>query len=905
MSRFLFILVLVIGLVSSVFAQKDIDQKTLYKMSQEAFDKEAFATALPLLLKYDSLYPGDYEIRYRIGACYLNSEFERTKAIPYIEEALNADRKALPSIAFKDLGGLYHLAYRLEESAEMYREYMKMEPVERQQIEHLLYSLETAKVLMHDSLVLRIENIGKPVNTKHSEITPYVSADESILYYQDRETRDFYVAYYKDDKWAQKVKLDIPYVKNYQIVKFAGISPSGDQIFIQLGDSNNTDIYYGDNFLKTCNQLQVFDENINSPYHESSLSLSPDGNILYFCSDRPGGYGGFDIYQCEKDTNGKWGVAINLGPVINTEYDELFPFIHPSMQKMFFSSNGHQTMGGYDIFEVLYYDDAWQTVKNVGYPINTSFDELSYSMTAKGSSAYLFSTRNDKTNHFDIYKIYLKESIPLTLVKGKILAGDPPKPISAEIQVIDKTNLKPLKYIYNPNPQTGNYLMIFPPGKDYDMIIKAKGYKPYVINIYIPNQTYFYENFQEIILNPIRVNSLGETIGEEITVTNTFYDIYKNYNDSVAEVDSSLIKNYDELLNLVEKLIQTTDTFGLYSISNNLEKIDSITSNPDEVAPQKDYDYLFSLVEEAIETTDSTALRILDENSTPHISYQSRYFYYEEDENESFNPVFVNNDTIFAVRLLTDKLKERNNEILSKEIVSTDSIQQIPQVKNITKCSVYFNSESSIIENKYIDRLTEIAELIADNPNLYLRITGFSNRKEDPQVAVSRAIEVRSFMSSKGLDVEKTKTLASAGNDAFNKNNQKAELYIFESGQPIYAEGEYSSAVKLNQEIAPQIEDKQEVVSIENKEGYPKLAQFGTGVEYTVQIASGANFLELKDEFFKGKSDIEYYQYHHLYKYIIGRYETSGQAYRMQLKLIEEGFEGAFVVTFKNGVRVE
>jgi len=212
------------------------------------------------------------------------------------------------------------------------------------------------------------------------------------LYFQNKESRDLYLANYKNDEWSKRIRIDIPNLYDYDIVKFAGISPDGEQIFVQLGDSVNTNIYYGKNFLKTCNQLVPFNENINSKYHEGNLSIVPDNNTLYFSSNRPGGYGGFDIYKSEKDESGEWGKAVNLGSVVNSEYDETSPFIHPNGKKLFFSSNGHKTMGGFDIFEVTFNGKDWEEVKNIGYPINTTYDDESFSMTAKGNSAYFSAT---------------------------------------------------------------------------------------------------------------------------------------------------------------------------------------------------------------------------------------------------------------------------------------------------------------------------------------------------------------------------------------------------------------------------------------------------------------------------------------------------------------------------------
>lgn len=442
-------------------------------------------------------------------------------------------------------------------------------------------------------------------------------------------------------------------------------------------------------------------------------------------------------------------------------------------------------------------------------------------------------------------------------------------------------------------------MLIFPPGKDYDMIVKAEGYKPYVINIYIPNQTYFYENFQEIILSPIRVNSLGETIGEEIKVTNTFYDIYKNYNDSVALVDSTQIKDYDKLLNLVEKLIQTTDTLGLNEVSDYTEDIEENSSEPSDIEANTDYDKLFSLVEEAIETTDSTALRILDENSISNISFQSRYFYDIERTEEDLEPIVINSDTILAIPLLSEKIKLRNLDILEEDINKVDSAGSKKDIRNITQCSIYFDRKSTSIESDYTDRLVEIADLINNNPRLYLKINGFASEREGGQVAVSRAIEVRTFLTNQNLSIEKTKTTATIGTGQKNRQAQRVDIKVFESEFPIYAEGTFSHAVKI--ENAELIASPRTV----DTGNFVPLSKFRAGITYKVQVAAGANYLMKKDKFFKGKEGVSYYKHHNLYKYVLGDFDTSGAAFREQLKLIEEGFEGAFVVTFKDGIRVD
>jgi len=872
----------------SIFAQDKSSKKKLYKKAYAYFNDEDFSKALPLFLKYDSLYPNNYEIKYNIGACYLNTEFQKTKAIPYLEYALQSDEKNIPKIVFKDLGDLYHLAYRFEDAKKMYQIYLKRGAKNKQQIAEKLKILENAATLYAHPTTIQIKNIGKPVNTSASEITPYISADETVLYYQNKETRDFYLSYNVNDKWSKPVKIDIPNTYDYDIVKLAGVSPDGEQIFVQMGTKQNTDIYFGSNFLKMCGQLIKANENINSPYIERDVSLSLNGNVLYFSSNRPGGYGGFDIYKSEKDSLGEWGPAINLGDSINTAKDELCPFIHPNLHRLYFSSNGYaETMGGFDIFQASLNNNKWGHVKNIGYPINTTYDDLGYTVTAEGNSAYYYSTKNNTKHHFDIYKVYLKESIPLTLVKGKILAGDSLKPIKASIKVKDEKTGKFLKYIYNSNAETGNYLMIFPPGKNYDMIIRAEGYKPYVINIHIPNQTYFYENFQEIHLLPIRIDATGEVLGEKITINNTFYDIYKEYNDSVAKIDSSKIIKYDKLFKVVETLIQTTDTLGINEINKNAEKIISQHSDVIKIKPKKDYDKLFNLVSEIIETTDSVALRMLNKKTLANQAINSVVFY---DNNKNTS------DTVVLVPDIAINENKKHKELNQKE-------------KLVKTYSIFFRKNDTRIEQEYKKILSEIVQLAKQHQQLYIELIAYHSQEENSKLAIKRALAVRDFMLNKNFYLYRIKTRAASNFlDATAEDNQKVDLKIIESKQ-LFNKKASTKPIRL-EEIR-----KEEMVynkapkrlkqrQLEEKEAYVKPFPYKTNVVYTVQIASGKNWLKEKDSFFKGEHAF-YHKFRKRYKYTVGHYKSFKEATQARMVLINKGFADAFVVKFTEGVRYE
>ncbi|MCB0381723.1 MAG: PD40 domain-containing protein, partial [Flavobacteriales bacterium] len=162
---------------------------------------------------------------------------------------------------------------------------------------------------------------------------------------------------------------------------------------------------------------------INSKNQETSACFSPDGNTIYFVSNRPDGIGGKDIYKSTKNKDGKWGEAENLGRTINTIDDEDAVFLHADGKTLYFSSKGHKTMGGYDIFKSTYEKGKWSTPENIGYPINTADDDVCFVLTASGEYGYYTSAKLDGKGKRDIYRVSFIDELnkpKLTLLKGVI-----------------------------------------------------------------------------------------------------------------------------------------------------------------------------------------------------------------------------------------------------------------------------------------------------------------------------------------------------------------------------------------------------------------------------------------------------------------------------------------------------
>jgi len=225
--------------------------------------------------------------------------------------------------------------------------------------------------------------------------------------------------------------------------------------------------------------IKSLGKKINSPETwESQPSITSDGKGLYFTSDRPGGYGGYDLYYSVKDEKGEWGTAVNLGPAVNTKGNEKTPFIHTDSQTLYYASDGLPGMGGYDIFYTRKDSTGkWTKPKNIGYPINTPDDETGLFVSTDGNYAYFASNKYNGVGGWDLYSFPLYEEAKpekVLFVKGELKDESTKEPVKAKIEM---KNLNTLKVTEIPvDSKTGKYVAVFPFKNDYIMTVKKEGF---------------------------------------------------------------------------------------------------------------------------------------------------------------------------------------------------------------------------------------------------------------------------------------------------------------------------------------------------------------------------------------------------------------------------------------------
>ncbi len=798
--RYIFIFFFLLATFQS-FAQLNLADRKILKNAESYFENEEFDKALPLFLKIDSLIE-DYTVKYKIGACYLNTKYQKLKAIPYLEEVSQTTTIEIPLIVHFDLGNLYHYTYRFDEAIEQYKKYIEAskkssfaDAATLAKAQRMIQVCKNAIEITTQPFKAEVEILGHPINTMESEYCPMITADDQTLVYMrdvgigktDHPVSSIMISHkIKGDLWGNPSKLDLENESKYsnKKVSLAGLSPDGQTIFLDIGVGLDQDIYEAKINDTEIVDIKKLNKQINSPFYEGRVSISSDGTELYFVSDRPGGFGGTDIYKATRNRRGEWDEPVNLGEVINTKYNENSPFKHPDNVTLFFSSEGHKTIGGNDIFKSKFENGKWTEPENLGFP-NSTKDDLYFVLNANGQIGYFSTSKNNIYDKHNIFRVNFKDPIPLTLVKGVIKMGSPPKPGAVDIKVYDKETGKRVKYVYNPSPETGKYLMIFPPAKNYDLVISSDKYLPQLVHVYIPYQTYFYELYQEITLEPI--NLQDNTVGEKVTVNNTFYDLYKT-----VEADSILMddlpkqpKYYDHLLELVENIIQTTDTMRI----NYLDpaKLKEHESN--------NVESLLNMIEEAIETTDPVTLTILDANARQKDKIKETHFYIDGDKSKSLEMQVIGNDTLYTAPPI-------------KSATTQHSILSTTEIPKHTTKAIYNFKASKIADRNYIHRyqilydvnadqipasaykdLEEISRTLINNPSLGAEVYGYADSQGEKRYNLTlsrlRAQNVlKYFIDNK---VNQQKIIAKGfGEDYANTEVQdsqyhrKVEINIFE-----------------------------------------------------------------------------------------------------------------------------
>ncbi len=609
----------------------------IYKEGDIYFEVANYKEALKKYSSIENVYLKDVFLKYKIGVCYLESSNYKHKSIDYFNFCIKYKSSKIPDDVYFYLGKAYHYGYKFLKAINMFNTYLESpnsSKLRQEEARRMITICENATYAYNHPLKdIVAKPMSFPVNSSYDDIAPVIANRglllvtasnkphntiyliknvSEVLYSNSTKNKNYsiYFSYPRGIDWSFPESLKIN--TNKKNVIPLSFNNSGDQMLISISTDLDDQTFYiiynkGNNNWSSPKKL---DNTINSIYKEKGGHFSNNGQVIYFASNRPGGYGGYDIYKSIKQGK-EWLDPENLGENINTIYDEINPYIHVDHRTLYFSSNGHNTMGGFDIFRSRQDGYSWIKAQNLGYPLNTPFNETHYTQIVEDTNVYIASDRFNKNsigNNDIIEVVRFNRNLPVTMVNGIINIFKDKKQINVKLQVIDKETNKLQKYVYNPTDESGRFFMILRNNKHYTIKI-LDGFNNYIYetDISIPKNSYNYQLNKTIHINSIQL--FDQIIGERTDITESSHKVIRDLDLSLSKGVQDI--KYEALVLLMGRIIERADFLGLETI-NSLEEELFKPQKKKENLEDNYYTSMLDKIEYIIETTNTLALKDLN-----------------------------------------------------------------------------------------------------------------------------------------------------------------------------------------------------------------------------------------------------------------------------------------------------
>lgn len=527
---------------------------------------EAYAKALIPYNKANAFNPNNAELNYKIGKSMFYAG-SMTEAIPFLSKALKLNEKDCEPDVYFILGKALKLDYKFDEAKAQFNLYKTKERDKilskvGEELNREILECDLAKTMVNKPLDRIWVEPVKEWNSEYDDYSPSITADESMLIFNSTRPLNggqpgqvsVWSTSRDKGKWSPLQLFGKPFEPEGQFEELA-ISFDGQALYMgKLGP--NEDIYSSKLEGKNWSTPLRFPDKINSETPETGACFSTDGIKIYYVTQQPyGNKGGKDLYfsgVMDRKQN-IWGEGMTVGSEINTVLNDGYIYMHPDGKTIYFASQGHNSMGGYDIFKSTRLAGRWSTPENLGYPINTPYDETSFVMSASGKRAYVTSNRKEgNKGGTDIYRItYLGpvkqpladyedqlladvaapqrderlegsvtvETKNLTILKGRILDDFTNQPVGAEIEIVDNVKNTVIA-TFTSNSITGKFLVSLPAGFNYGIAVKAKDYLFHSENFNLPETSQY-----QMVEKEIRLK--GACLGCKIILRNIFFDTGK------------------------------------------------------------------------------------------------------------------------------------------------------------------------------------------------------------------------------------------------------------------------------------------------------------------------------------------------------------------------------------------
>ncbi|MGZ3922036.1 MAG: hypothetical protein ACXVC7_17180, partial [Bacteroidia bacterium] len=505
------------------------------------YDEKNYLYALPIFDNIHNNHPKEEFIKYIFAKCALYRPDKYEDAYNALSEVY-AKNKKVENIEY-DLAKASHLTNKFDEAIthiDLFLGNKHTSPEQRKDGELLKRYINNAKFYTANPTKAKINNLGPIVNSSDDEYVPTITADESVLIFTYRGvkskggkvnaflqpdpfgqyTEDIYMSVKQNDQFTPPIALDSINTVGHDAA--VSLSHDGRILFIYRdnGDDHG-DLYQsyliGESFSKPVKLKGL----VNSYSWDGHCSLSPDGQTLYFSSERGGGYGGRDIYKATLLPDSTWGNVVNLGDSVNTAYDDDAPFIHPDGITLYFSSKGRTSMGGYDIFQstMSEIDSTFKKTEHLGYPINSTDDDIYFVLSANGNNGYYSSGKKGGQGLKDIYLIETNFATPrsLMLVKGKTTSDKNPAETKIRVEITSRNNR--IFKSFNSNPTTGQYLLSLPAGAQYSITYTYKDRAPKTLTVSTMDMVGYNEKINDVAFDS--ADTIKTIVTPTIALTNT------------------------------------------------------------------------------------------------------------------------------------------------------------------------------------------------------------------------------------------------------------------------------------------------------------------------------------------------------------------------------------------------
>lgn len=388
----------------------------LIRKADQAFELEDYAAALKLYASAVEAAPRNPEANYKLGITYVHLNMPK-EARAAMQRAIDLDAKVEQKL-FLPLAEANQLERNFSAAKAYYEQEKRNAPaLEKTYQDFLSKRIEECKAgeeLMRLPAIYQVTNVGSAINSEYSDYVPVLMPGDNAMLFTTRRpdkgrkpvdangAEQIRIARMQQGSWQNsELFLETQAKMPYHAV--VSVAPHGKELYT----------FFADKGLHVSYKLQTGEwtqpEQLKAPFNqgprEPSLFVTDDGKFAFFSSDRNGGYGGLDLYVSYKKEDGSWSEALNLGPEVNTPYDEDAPFVDTATNTLYFSSRGHNTMGGYDIFRSSISNATWSKARNLGYPVNSATDDLYFTLSADRNTAYISSDRPGGAGGKDIYRI--------------------------------------------------------------------------------------------------------------------------------------------------------------------------------------------------------------------------------------------------------------------------------------------------------------------------------------------------------------------------------------------------------------------------------------------------------------------------------------------------------------------